>query len=280
MRFRAAMNLEAHQRAVVSDYREFPVPTHLADYFLCFWTQAFVGVGEYAHRVLPDACVDIVFINDDPPVVVGPWTDPFVARFAAGTKIVGVRLHPGHAPRVLGMPATELLNRSAPLSDVWRINRARFAPVLDKARFASRRSALVEALLRVTALAAPPDRVVLAGIRWLACHPHGRVEQLSRWIGISHRQLHRRFSAAVGYGPKIFQSVLRFQRLLNIASRPRAQQSLADLAAVAGYADQAHMTREVRRFSNCTPTILLRSAECTLRMSDLFKTGHPVPNYL
>jgi AraC-like DNA-binding protein len=63
--------------------------------------------------------------------------------------------------------------------------------------------------------------------------------------------------------------VLRFQRLLNIASRPRAQQSLADLAAVAGYADQAHMTREVRRFSNCTP----------LRMSDLFKTDQPVPNY-
>lgn len=79
-----------------------------------------VGSREYAHRVLPDACVDIVFVNDDPPVVVGPWTDPFVVRFTAGTKIVGVRLHPGHAPRVFGMPATEILNRSAPLRDVPR----------------------------------------------------------------------------------------------------------------------------------------------------------------
>ncbi len=247
---------------------------------MCVWTQAIVGVQEYAHRVLPDACVDIVFVNDDPPVVVGPWTDPFVVRFTAGTRIVGVRLHPGHAPGVLGVPATELLNRSAPLSDVWRINSARFAPVLDRTGFTSRRSALVEALTHVTALAPPPDRVVAASMRWLACHPHGRVEQLSQWIGISDRQLHRRFSAAVGYGPKIFQCVLRFQRLLNIASRPGAQQSLADLAAAAGYADQAHMTREVRRFSNCTPTVLLRSAECTLRMSDLFKTDQPVPNYL
>jgi len=42
-------------------------------------------------------------------------------------------------------------------------------------------------------------------------------------------------------------------------------------------ADQAHMTREARRFSNCTPTVLLRSAECTLRMSDLFKTGDAIP---
>ena len=271
--------IEAHQRAVLSDYREFPIPAHLADYFLCFWTQVIGGSREYAHRVLPDACVDIVFINDGPPLVVGPRTAPFVARFTAGTRILGARLHPGKAPGVLGMPATELLNRSAPLSDVWRINRARFAPVLDRIGFTSRRSALVEALSHVTALAAPPDRVIVGGIRWLACHPHGRVEQLSRWIGISHRQLQRRFSAAVGYAPKVFQSVLRFQRLLNIASRPRAQQSFADLAAVAGYADQAHMTREVRRFSNCTPTVLLRSAECTLCMSDLFKTDEPDPNY-
>src|SRR5260370_17232431 len=63
VRFRAAMNLEAHQRAVVSDYREFPVPTHLADYFLCFWTQAFVGVGDYPHPLLPHPFFDIFFLN-------------------------------------------------------------------------------------------------------------------------------------------------------------------------------------------------------------------------
>jgi hypothetical protein len=32
------------------------------------------------------------------------------------------------------------------------------------------------------------------------------------------------------------------------------------------------MTREVRRFANVPPTTLLRSAESTLLMSDLFKT--------
>src|SRR5258708_16004339 len=98
------MNLEAHQRAVVSDYREFPVPTHLADYFLCFWTQAFVGVGEYAHRVLPDACVDIEFINDDPPVLVGPCTHPFAPRYPPGPKRLPSRSLPGPAPTALHTP--------------------------------------------------------------------------------------------------------------------------------------------------------------------------------
>lgn len=88
-----------------------------------------------------------------------------------------------------------------------------------------------------------------------------------------------RFSTAVGYGPKMFQSVLRFQRLLNFAGRPHTHLPFADLAAVAGYADQAHMTREVGRFANWTPTILLPSAECTLRLSDLFKTDDPLADY-
>jgi len=270
------MNFQAHQRAAGSDYREFPVPASLANHFLCFWKQLIVGSGEYAHRVLPDACIDIICINDAPPAVVGPWTDPFVVRFPAGTKIVGARLHPGLAPSVLGIPAAELLNQSAPLSELWGTDGARFGLPPNDPTLVSKSSLLPEVLVRVTASAMPPDEAVVRSIRWLARHPHATVEQLSQWIGLSHRQLRRRFSVAVGYGPKMFQSVLRFQRLLNFSNRPGNLGSLADLAAAAGYADQAHMTREVRRFAGCTPTALMPSAACTLRMSDLFKTEHPV----
>jgi AraC-like DNA-binding protein len=70
----------------------------------------------------------------------------------------------------------------------------------------------------------------------------------------------------------MFQSVLRFQRLLKTARGTGAEQSLADLAVNTGYADQAHMTREVHRLANIRPTELLRSAQSTLQMSDLFKT--------
>jgi len=270
------MKLDARTHNVFSEYREFPVPASLANHFLCFWKQEIVGSGEYAHRVLPDACMDIVFINDAPPAVVGPWTDPFVARFPAGTKIVGARLHPGLAPSVLGIPAAELLNQSVPLSEVWSTNRARITLPLNEPTLVSLESVLARALARAAASATPPDGAIVASIRWLARRPHTTVEQLSQGIGLSHRQFQRRFSAAVGYGPKMFQSVLRFQRLLNFANRPASPASLADLAAVAGYADQAHMTREVRRFAGCTPTALMPWAACTLRMSDLFKTDHSV----
>ena len=65
---------------------------------------------------------------------------------------------------------------------------------------------------------------------------------------------------------------MRFQRLLKTARERGAELSLADLAATVGYADQAHMTREVQRLANLRPTVLLRSTESTLQMSDLFKS--------
>jgi AraC-like DNA-binding protein len=68
----------------------------------------------------------------------------------------------------------------------------------------------------------------------------------------------------------MFQSILRFQRVLHLASRFPAASRLAHVAAEAGYADQSHMTREVRRFSRKSPTALLGSARCTLGMSEFF----------
>jgi len=88
---------------------------------------------------------------------------------------------------------------------------------------------------------------------------------------MSSRQLRRRFSAAVGYSPKTFQEVLRFQVLLNLATSAREQARFAQLAADAGYADQEHMTRDVHRFSDTQPTNLLGSAQCTVCLSGLVR---------
>ncbi len=267
------MNRDRHSHEAFSEYREFPVPPRLASRFLCLWTQRIVGLrGDYRHWVLPDGCVDIVFINDDPPMVVGPWTAPFAVTLAVGTTIVGARFHPGRAPSMLGVPAVELRNSSVPLADVWGAKRKRFASIYGEPNQPERLSVLAQALLKELGFDHPVDEAVVAGIRWLAQYPHGRVEQLSQWMGISNRHLQRRFVATVGYGPKMFQSILRFQHLLGLARATDVYQRLAELAADAGYADQAHMTREVQRFAKCPPTALLRSDRCTLSMSDLFKT--------
>jgi AraC-like DNA-binding protein len=267
----ALMNRDVHKGSAASDYREFRPPSSLAAHVLCVWTQSIVGTREsYAHRVLPDACIDIVLIGEGPPVVVGPWTESFVTRFAPGTTVVGARFYPGQASALLGVPASDLLNQSVPLRAMWEgAASAPFARVAGERSLASRRSAMEAALLDRLAKGAPVDLAMRSATCWIGRHPQGRMEELSHLMGISNRQLQRRFVSAVGYGPKLFQSVLRFQRLLNLSGGWDIPRNLAEFAAEAGYADQAHMTREVQRFSGVTPSVLLRSVECSLRFSDL-----------
>lgn len=75
---------------------------------------------------------------------------------------------------------------------------------------------------------------------------------------VGERQLRRRFVAAVGYGPKTFERIARFQRFLRLARSPAGRRlGLAQLAARAGHADQAHLGREYRRLAGLPPRRLL-----------------------
>ena len=60
----------------------------------------------------------------------------------------------------------------------------------------------------------------------------------------------------IGLGPKALQRVARLHRFLALAERPGARQ-LAVAAVEAGYADQSHLTREVRALSGLPPAALL-----------------------
>jgi AraC-like DNA-binding protein len=62
-------------------------------------------------------------------------------------------------------------------------------------------------------------------------------------VGVNERRLHRLCLAAFGYGPKTLARILRMRRALRMA---RAGMPFASVAAIAGYADQAHLAREVK----------------------------------
>jgi AraC-like DNA-binding protein len=234
---------------VSSLYDEYRAPRALADRVMCLWTQQVDGAnGEYHHPVLPDGCVDIVWIGGAAPVVAGPATRRVVVGLPAGTALVGVRFRPGWAAASLGLPADELCDQDVPLDAIWRNAGALVEPGLT-----------IQLAKRLSA-AAVPDPVVRRSVAWLAQHPAARVRDLARLTGLGERQLHRRFRQAVGYGPKTFQRIMRFQRLLLGTS--------ADL----GYSDQAHMCREVLALAGQP-------------MSDLFNTpgangGYPKPSMI
>ncbi|MCP2338197.1 helix-turn-helix domain-containing protein [Actinomadura rupiterrae] len=80
------------------------------------------------------------------------------------------------------------------------------------------------------------------------------VRDVADAVGLGERQLRRRALASFGYGPKVLQRVLRFQQALRAA---RAGAPLAETALDAGYADQAHMSHEVRELAGVPLGVLL-----------------------
>jgi AraC-like DNA-binding protein len=101
----------------------------------------------------------------------------------------------------------------------------------------------------------PPDGLVVEAARRLR-DPRRRVDALADELGVSDRQLRRRFDSGVGYGPKTLQRVLRFRGFLRRAERDGGD--LAELAFESGYADQAHLTRDCARLAGLPPAALLR----------------------
>ena len=228
-------------------YREIAPPADLAAVVACTWTSVASG-----GAILPDGCVDLVWRGDG-LVVAGPATQP-AAGGPVGASVFGVRFRLGAAGSALGLPASELLDASVPVDAVWgagveeRVALGGLPALLDELRA---RLAPVDPLARAAALA--------------MARPGARVDAVD--LGVSERQLRRRFVDAVGYSPKTLARVLRFQRFLALAAGEpldggewaggAARGDLARLALDAGYADQAHLTREARRLSGRTPAELV-----------------------
>jgi AraC-like DNA-binding protein len=213
-------------------YRELAVAPGLAGVLEATWVR--VGQGE-TQRVLPDGCTDLMWVDGE-LVVAGPDTQAQLAEIPEGTEFAAVRFVPGAGPAILGVPGHELRDGRVPLDALWPARHAyRLADQVTAApdRIAALQAAVAQRL-------AEPDPVAAAAVSGLS------VTAVAQAVGLSERQLHRRCLDAFGYGPKTLARILRFRRAVALA---RAGTGFAAVAAQTGYADQAHLSREVRALS-------------------------------
>jgi AraC-like DNA-binding protein len=229
--------------------------------------------------VLPDGCIDVLVLGHGGPEaarVVGTMKRAFVAPPRTGA-IFGIRFRPGEAARLLPAASRELTDGEAPLASLWgdegRALEAALVELLDHAvaraltaeQILARARAVVEATLRkrLASHAAAVDTRVRAAAGMLASSDGMSVGEVAKRVELSERQLARRFNERVGVAPKTFARVMRLQRaaaLLADGSSP------SDAASLAGYADQAHFTRDSSELAGITPSGLARE------LSDSFNT--------
>lgn len=174
------------------------------------------------------------------------------AKRAIPAATVGAMLRPGACANLLGIPASEFAGRHVALADIWpssRLDRLRdrLAGAIDVPAMA----AIFEAeLLDGIASQARVDSPIQTSVALLK--QGARVGDIANASGVSHRHFIDQFREKVGITPVKFRSVARIGAVTRALATSPA--SLAEIALVAGFADQAHMAREFQRFTGLTIT--------------------------
>jgi AraC-like DNA-binding protein len=205
-------------------------------------------------RIVPDCRPELIFNLGQPfesfrggawrqqpqSFLVGQLTGPLQVRPAGPARIMGIRFRPEGAAALLRLPMHELTGCEISLHDLPAALRS--PDSLDR---------LVRNC-KVDRLASEAVRLIEAG--------GGAVDvaRLARGLGISTRQLERRFKDAVGLSPKLFCRIQRFQRVFQ---QIEAGRGWVETALACGYYDQAHLVRDFRDFSGEAPAALLESDE-------------------
>lgn len=169
------------------------------------------------------------------------------------THVVGARLRPDGAAAIFGGSLDELTGRIVDFACVdGRLARRLNDHVVPQCSAIDRVHALDRVLRQHVA---PPhiDRLVARACA-IGLEHRGlvRVGNVATSVGLSARQLERRFAARVGLPPKLFLRVIRFQEVLS-AIGPASADGWAGIAVDHGFYDQSHFVTDFKAFAARRP---------------------------
>lgn len=240
-------------------YEEFEPATELTDVVNSYWA---FSVPEdapmpYDHRVVPDGMISFAYIRSryfESVSFVGPRTEALNPPTRPGDSVWGIRFHPGVVKGLFGVSPAALRDQYGDARTVF----PDFAGTLfDRLKTVSGPEAAAgvfdELLSKVVKEKEfRPDPLTPA--IWRVGETEQTVSAIALAAGLSERQFRRRFIELVGLTPKEFALIRRLRR--SAVKLVEDSLSLADIAAETGYADQAHLSRDVARMMGVTPTSL------------------------
>lgn len=261
---------DMHMRRRVGGYAETRLPglRGLVETAWIYETPSVVDTAT-AHRVLPEPAVSLFCVgrrtsdgrlSQTRLIFQGPIRTPHWYRPEPNEVIAAARLAPEACAALLGFSPDEHPGVMEDVTDAlgsWG-RRLRDA-VADAAGPEERLARLGDALRERAVISHRATDKVAAGAVGLIRRARGRarMDDVARRLDVSARHLRRRVRAILGIGPKTYARQLRLVHAITLAD-PRQRPNWAQVAAAAGYTDQAHMIGDAHRLAGVAPAALHR----------------------
>lgn len=254
-------------------HQEMESPEELRDTIQCFWHIS-VDFGEQlsTFEILPDGYAEIIFhfgsacsvATDDglqplpSPFIMGLLEQPVVLHAKNRLEVIGIRCFPWTVFDLLGLPAGQDSVR------IFEHPIARLQPSLNRwIEVGKVNEALAEVkqyFLNEKMKVTTDSMLLKAGVAMRNANGTMPVSQVAAAAHATVRTLERNFKQAAGYTVKDVSGLIRFEQVRNQLMVYPAT-NLAGLAQELGYADQAHLSREFKRYTGTTPAAFARKVK-------------------
>ena len=253
-------------------HQEFEPPEELRNTIKCFWYNSRdVGEAESSFEVLPDGYAEIIFHfgsgcsishngGSQPlpsPFMMGLLNKPAVFHTKNRLELIAIRCFPWTVFDLLGLPSGKdgvrivehpIAQLQSTLTKLIQANQIDEAVDQVKQYFLKARSRI-----------AIDSMLFKAGVAMRNANGTMPVSQVAAAAHATVRTLERKFKESSGYTVKDVSGLMRFEQVRNrLWLYPNS--SLAGLAHELGYTDQAHLSREFKRYSGTTPAAFARKA--------------------
>jgi AraC-like DNA-binding protein len=261
-------------------YTEYTPSAHLKNYVDCYWSydpSHMLTDRPPVNRCLPLGTVEIIMQVDDVPCIIlnsttqawekshriyftGLFTETNYWKSDVTSRMFGIRLKPEALIDLFNFPASLLFNKVEDAEAILGTTARRlYTDISDQPGDTHRVTVAERFMLALLHNGRQRRNYAVEACRRIR-NTHARIslDALSADIGISIRQLQRTFKENIGTSPKSYQRIVRFRGAYTCLRRQyHTGINWSDLSYQLGYADQAHLIREWREFTDDAPSAFL-----------------------
>ena len=254
-------------------HQEFEPPEELRDAIKCFWyNRRDFGELQSGFEIMPDGYAEIIFYFGSAcsisyngslqllpsPFMMGLLNQPALLNTKNRLEVIGIRCFPWTVFDLLGLPSgkdgVRILEH--PIARLQSsLNKWIQADRIDEAL-----TQVKQYFLHARSQVAIDSMLFKAGVAMREANGAMPVSQVAAAAHATVRTLERKFKQSSGYTVKDVSALMRFEQVRNqLWLYPNS--NIAGLAHELGYTDQAHLSREFKRYSGTTPAAFARKAK-------------------